>query len=106
MMCADLFRQSCSIGCDMAVYVDDYRAPYRGMRMSHLTADTVEELHEMAETIGLKREWFQKGSHPHYDVSESKRQQALVHGAIEETVRDGAIRRMRQRDERKRLGDA
>lgn len=81
----------------MAVYVDDYRAPYRSMHLSHLTADTLEELHAMADRIGLKRKWFQKGSSPHYDISESKRSLAIAHGAIEETCREGAIRRLKKR---------
>lgn len=35
----------------------------------HLVADTVEELHEFATQMGLKREWFQDHpKHPHYDL--------------------------------------
>lgn len=69
----------------MPVYVDDYRAPFRGSVYSHMMADTVEELHAMADQIGLKREWFQQISRPHYDVSENKRVLAIEHGAIEMT---------------------
>lgn len=72
----------------MSVYVDNYRAEFRGMKMSHMMADTLEELHEMADKIGLKREWFQPKSRPHYDVSEGKRAQAIRHGAIEMTSRE------------------
>lgn len=89
----------------MAVYVDDYRAPYRNMYLSHMTADTVGELHAMADKIGLERKWFQRGSHPHYDVSESKRLLAIGFGAKEETVREGALRRMTRRDKDKHCGD-
>lgn len=78
----------------MAVYVDDYRAKFRSMRMSHLSADTLSELHAMADKLGLKRAWFQgKGSVPHYDVSDSKRKLAIEFGAISETAVDGARRR-------------
>lgn len=34
----------------------------------HLVADTVGELHEAAAKLGLKREWFQEASYPHYDL--------------------------------------
>lgn len=81
----------------MAVYVDDVRIAWRGKRWSHLTADTVEELHAFAATIGLRREWFQPSStRPeahHYDVTDSKRDEAILAGAIAESWRDGATRR-------------
>lgn len=80
----------------MTVYVDDARLPWRGMRMSHLQADTLEELHAFADSIGLRRSWFQAGSRPeaaHYDVSESKRAEALRLGAVAETTEQGAVRR-------------
>jgi hypothetical protein len=31
-------------------------------------ADTLEELHEAAARLGLRREWFQEGLRPHYDL--------------------------------------
>ncbi len=77
----------------MAVYVDDVRIPARvgriSARWSHLFADSQEELHAFAAGIGLKRSWFQPGKplggkpsrHWHYDVTESKRQQAIRAGA-------------------------
>jgi hypothetical protein len=34
----------------------------------HLVADTIEELHEAAANLGLKREWYQATSYPHYDL--------------------------------------
>lgn len=79
------------------VYVDDVRIPWKGKRWSHLTADTETELHEFAESIGLKRAWFQESStRPeahHYDVTDSKRDAAILAGAIPETVREGSARR-------------
>lgn len=77
----------------MPVYVDDYRGHFRGMIMSHMTADTLDELHMMADKIGLKREWFQNGSTPHYDVTLSKKELAIRHGAVRETWREGIRRR-------------
>ena len=44
--------------------------------------DDVDLLHEMAETIGLKREWFQGD---HYDLVRTKRALALMCGAVEAT---------------------
>jgi len=66
----------------MTVYVDDMRTPYKGMLMSHMIADTLDELHEMADKIGVSREHFQdKPGLPHYDISQKKKALALKHGA-------------------------
>lgn len=67
----------------MAVYVDKSIYPYRGMIMCHMLADSVEELHQMADTIGIKRKWFQKTETPHYDICKTKRRLAIQYGAIE-----------------------
>jgi hypothetical protein len=84
----------------MAVYVDDSRIEWRGKRWSHLQADSVEELHAFAARLGLRRSWFQaRAGRPeleHYDVTESKREQAIRMGAIPELCRDGAGRLRRQ----------
>lgn len=91
----------------MAVYVDDYKGKYKGMVMSHMVADTLPELHAMARRIGLKREWFQPGggTHPHYDVSQSKKALAVQSGAIEVSSKDviGVIQRWRATDEAAQL---
>lgn len=69
----------------MAVYVDYAAIPYRGMLMSHLMADTTEELLAMADAIGVQRRWIQKAGEPeeHFDVADSKRQLAVRRGAQE-----------------------
>lgn len=69
----------------MPVYVDDMRAPFRGMVMCHMVADTDDELHAMADKLGLARRWHQKPGtpHSHYDIAMSKREQAVRLGAIE-----------------------
>lgn len=77
----------------MAVYVDDVRFPYRGMIMCHLFADSDAELHAMADRIGIQRRWFQKpprASWRHYDISLTKKREALRAGAIQ-TDRWGAL---------------
>jgi hypothetical protein len=81
------------------VYVDSIvrypgaRAPFRE-GSCHMTADTLEELHVMADRIGLARAWFQ--DHPkcqHYDLTPGRRRRAVELGAVEETCRAGARRR-------------
>jgi hypothetical protein len=73
----------------MAVYVDamvDHgkRIGRAGPLWCHMIADELDELHMMAERIGLKRSWFQKDSnHPHYDIGSPRiRALALFHGAV------------------------
>lgn len=40
----------------------------------HMVANTVEELHEFAESIGLKRHFFHgvRKGHPHYDLTNER----------------------------------
>lgn len=80
----------------MAVYVDNAHIRWRGSTWCHLQADTLDELHQFAQGIGLNREWFQPGSRPaaaHYDVAASYRTRAIAAGAISETMREGSLRR-------------
>lgn len=70
---------------DMPIYVDHAKLPFRDMYMSHMTADTLAELHDMAEQIGMKLQWFQHPPHasfPHYDIPEKRRDMAIALGAI------------------------
>lgn len=72
----------------MSVYVDNMQAGLSRMKMSHMMADTLDELHAMAQKVGLRREWFQGNSdHPHYDLCQSKRRLAISLGAKEITTR-------------------
>lgn len=50
--------------------------------MCHMVADTPIELHAMAQAIGMRREWFQPKSTPHYDVCLTRRAKAIDLGAI------------------------
>ncbi len=77
----------------MTVYVDDMWTQPLGrfgrMKMSHVIADTDEELHAMAARIGVARRWHQgPPSHDsHYDVALSKRAAAIAAGATAVTLR-------------------
>ena len=72
----------------MSVYVDDmFKFPlgrFGRMKMSHMIADSQEELHAMADKIGLSRRWYQGD---HYDVCMSLRAKAVAAGAREVTMK-------------------
>lgn len=82
----------------MTVYVDDmYLYPlgrFRRMKMSHMFAHTDEELHQMADRIGLARRWFQGD---HYDVSIGLRKKAINAGAVEVTLRQASVMMLARR---------
>lgn len=69
----------------MTVYVDNMRARLGRMVMCHMVADTDDELHTMADRLGLRRRWHQKPGtpHSHYDICLAKRAEALNLGAVE-----------------------
>ena len=76
----------------MTVYVDTARHPFKGYVMCHMTADNLDELHAMADKIGMERRWFQappKASYPHYDIPQDRREQVLSLGAQEVCPREG-----------------
>ena len=84
----------------MAVYVDDMQAPYGRMKMCHMLADTDEELHAMADTIGVARKWQQcppKASGSHYDIALAKRTLAVQAGAIQISMRQASAMNARRR---------
>jgi hypothetical protein len=64
------------------------------MKMYHMASPDVEELHKMADKIGIPRKWFQehnKGTDfydPHYDVAKGKKAIAISFGAVEISDRD------------------
>jgi hypothetical protein len=93
----------------MTVYVDDMKADYEpshrhGFKyvMSHMFADTEDELHAMADKIGVLRKWYQGD---HYDITQSKRALAVQAGAKEITVREMARMVMAQRRSRAGLAN-
>jgi uncharacterized protein DUF4031 len=63
------------------------------MIMCHMMADTLGELHAMADRIGVARKWVQEADRPsdvHYDISLGKRAAAVKAGAVEVTLREMA----------------
>lgn len=73
----------------MAVYVDQERNRLGRMIMCHMFAETAAELHAMAAAIGMRRQWYQPVSFPHYDVCLARRSLAIALGAIEVGRRQG-----------------
>lgn len=70
----------------MTVYVD--KLPEEGWGRwcggAHMLASNLDELHAMAEKLGLKRAWFQGTStFAHYDLTAGKRALAVKAGAVE-----------------------
>lgn len=78
----------------MAVYIDDmYLYPigqFGRMKMSHMIADSKEELLAMADKIGVQRRWIQKEgtADEHFDVAIMNRRKAIAAGAIEITMKE------------------
>jgi hypothetical protein len=93
----------------VTVYVDNFRSPATvggvNGRWSHLTADTPDELHTFAKSIGMRLQWFQARckngacpaidgvcAHFHYDVVDWRRTEAIANGAMSIDIRElGAI---------------
>ncbi|MFN2412600.1 MAG: DUF4031 domain-containing protein [Pyrinomonadaceae bacterium] len=68
----------------MAVYVDKLSDwGWKHGLSCHLIADSGNELIEFAVSIGLRPEWFQQKSSPHFDLTAEARQAAVIAGAVE-----------------------
>lgn len=78
----------------MSVYVDPLREyggskTFRWTVSCHMYADTLDELHEMATAVGMKRAWFQnKPRLPHYDLVAARRAKAVQRGAVQHSLRE------------------
>jgi hypothetical protein len=87
---------------DVACYVDSVRdypdAGLRHTRFCHLLADTREELHAMADDLGIPRRFFQDHQWRwHHDLPEHLRARAVQLGAHEVTMHEvGALLRARR----------
>lgn len=67
------------------IYVDNPKKyPNKRRLWCHMMTDSdnLSELHNMALRIGLRKAWFQDHPvHPHYDLTETKRNLAIALGA-------------------------
>jgi hypothetical protein len=84
----------------MAIMVDELRVWPNARRpfhngSCHLTTDSaLDELHAFARVIGMRRSWFQDHAiAPHYDLTPSRREEALRRGAVFMPMREHAVRR-------------
>jgi len=88
----------------MTVYVDDMHGVEMGrlgwMKMSHMIADTRDELVAMAKAIGVQTKWIQhKGGHnEHFDIAKGKRDLAIAAGAVPITMRQCSAMVARRRE--------
>lgn len=103
----------------MAVFVGTIEYAFDRMKMFHLVADNLDQLHQMVDKIGISRRWFQNTKSdgiPHYDICKSKKVLAIQHGAIELNDRqildrcwksypDSLIYKLRQQDLRQKEFD-
>jgi len=89
----------------MTVYVDypfdtsvTSQWPYKKACHMMSDADTDDELHALAERIGLMREWYQGD---HYDLTVNKRTLAIEYGAVKcDTIAMVMIRRLKREKQR------
>jgi Protein of unknown function (DUF4031) len=68
----------------VTIYVDELPSSGWGRWNggAHMMGSDLDELHAMADKIGLRRSWFQGDStFAHYDLTRNKRAQALAAGA-------------------------
>ena len=90
----------------MAVYVDklcDYG--WRHGPSCHLIADSVDELINFAISMGMRREWYQPKSSPHFDLTADGRALAIEKGAIELDNRE-LVAKLRELRKKRNAGAA
>ena len=87
------------------VYVDNFYETGAGdfgrMKMSHMIADTTEELLAMVDKIGVDRKWIQYPGteREHFDIAMSKRLLAIKEGAKAITWREmGTLWELRKKN--------
>ena len=71
----------------MSVYVDELKSyplsKWRYGKACHMIGDSIAELKAFAVGIGMREEWFQPQSSPHFDLTEELRGRAVAAAAIE-----------------------
>lgn len=94
----------------MAILIDSFhngaRGPFRywHRRCGHLVSDTsIDELHQFAESLGLRREWFQMKSIPHNDLTGVVYDLAIERGAVLVSSREIVLRAVRMTEYNFRL---
>lgn len=85
----------------MTVYVDTSVHAFGRMLLSHMLADSDEELHAMADAIGVDRRHWQHRTYSHYDICQTKRKKALRLGARVVSMRELGQILQRQREGRR-----
>lgn len=66
------------------IYVDELKAyPGKKKKYCHMTADSIQELHEFAKAMGIKRCWYEISNSGlgHYDLNPENREKAIKGGA-------------------------
>lgn len=64
------------------IYVGKREYKYGRMYMSYMIADSLEELHRMADSLEVDRKHFQdKEGKPHYDICRENKRKAIELGA-------------------------
>lgn len=84
------------------IYVGTREYKYGRMIMSHMIADTLDELHLMAKNIGVSKKHFQdKKEKPHYDICKQNKNKAIELGAKEINDREMILifRRVKEGEE-------
>lgn len=78
----------------MTVYVDPIFNYGSKGKWCHMATDgDIDELHQMAASIGVRRAWFQDHPlHPHYDLTTNKRAWAVRNGAVEVSRQELALK--------------
>lgn len=66
------------------VYIDNFDRQYGRMKMSHMVADSTDELVSMAKRIGVNPKWIQHAGTnlEHFDVCLSMKEKAISFGTV------------------------
>ena len=81
------------------IFVDELRIGRRAGRRKwcHLASNmSLEELHEMAKAMELRRRYFHPHPYPHYDLTPAQRREVVGLGAKEVTSREMVVRLRRR----------
>lgn len=84
--------------------MDNYFARYGRMLLSHMIADTHDELIAMVQAIGvpMRHIQYEGTAREHFDVSKQMRNLALAHGAIAVSCKE-LVRMIQYRERNGRL---